>query len=178
MAAFLAHTLDQAMTIEDGMDGAFGGHPHVAGKTPEEKLTDLARAPMGFIALEPDDQALDLLRQLVGVAHRPPGTVGEGLKPMILVALENLVASLSRDTELAAHKAHLFAVQQAGNKAQAFVHNRTLFPRHPHLPRAKAREKCYPCVRYELSPMSQAAQVACGLRRICSDDDGDAGCPP
>jgi hypothetical protein len=26
-------------------------------------------------------------------------------------------------------------------------------------PPAKAREKCYPCVRYELSPMSQAAQV-------------------
>ena len=54
---------DQAMTIEDGMDGAFGEHPHVAGKTPDEEFTDLARAPMGFIALESNDQALDLLRQ-------------------------------------------------------------------------------------------------------------------
>ena len=49
------------MTVKNGMDGAFGRHPHVAGKTPDEQLTDLARTPMGLVALEPDNQALDLL---------------------------------------------------------------------------------------------------------------------
>ncbi len=43
-----------------------------------------------------------------------------------------------------------------GDKAKAFFHHRTRFPRHPHLP--PKGEKCYPCVRYEMSPMSQAVQ--------------------
>ena len=158
VAAFPAHALDQAMTIEDSMDGAFGGHTRIAGKPPDEQFADLARAPMGLVALGADDQAFDLLRQLVGVAHRPSGTVGEGLEPVVLIAIENLVTGLARDAELPAERAHLFAIQKACNKAQAFVHNRTLFPWHPHLPPVKTREKCYPCVRYELSPMSQAAQ--------------------
>jgi len=83
------------MTVENGMDGAFGRHPHITGKTPDEKLADLARAPMGLVVLEPDDQAFDRLRQLVGVAHRPPAAVGQGLEPMVLVAVEYLVARLA-----------------------------------------------------------------------------------
>ena len=51
------------------------------------------------------------------------------------------------------------ALQQPGDKAKAFFHHRTRFPRHPHLPPAKS-EKCNPCVRYEMSPMSRAAH--CG----------------
>jgi hypothetical protein len=39
---------------------------------------------------------------------------------------------------------------------QALLHHRTRFPRHQHLPPTKG-EKCYPCVRYEVSPMSRAA---------------------
>jgi len=49
---------------------------------------------MGHIAFEADDQALDLRRQLVGVAHRPAGTVAERLQPVVLIAVENLVAGL------------------------------------------------------------------------------------
>src|SRR5690606_36677285 len=41
-----------------------------------------------------------------------------------------------------------------------FLHNRTLSPRHQHL-RPKS-QKCYPCVRYETSPMSQAAHTRAG----------------
>jgi hypothetical protein len=39
----------------------------------------------------------------------------------------------------------------------ALVHDRTLLPGHQHLP--PKSEKCYPCVRYDLSPMSQAAHA-------------------
>src|SRR5258708_24427648 len=98
---------------------------------------------MRHVSIEHSDEALDLLRQLVGAAHRQPGAVGQSFEPMVLIALENLVTGLAGDAELPAHKAHLFAVQQASNKAQTFVHTRTLFPRHPPLPPAKTGEKCY-----------------------------------
>jgi hypothetical protein len=64
---------------------------------------------------------------------------------------------LARYAEIPADLRHGLPVQQTGNKAQAFFHNRTRFPRHPHLPQNKSG-KCNPCVRYEMSPMSQAAQ--------------------
>ena len=41
-----AHALDQAMAIEHGMDGAFGGNPDIAGEPADQQLADLARAPM------------------------------------------------------------------------------------------------------------------------------------
>src|SRR6266511_1089953 len=75
---------------------------------------------------------------------------------MLLVAIENLVAGLTGHAEIPADVRHGLPVQQAGHKAKAFFHHRTRFPRHPHLPPAKG-EKCYPCVRYGMSPMSRAA---------------------
>jgi hypothetical protein len=51
---------------------------------------------MRLLALELDDQALDLSRQLVGIAHRPARPVGQGLQPVLLVAFENPVAGLAR----------------------------------------------------------------------------------
>jgi hypothetical protein len=77
------------------MDRAFGRHPHIPGKAADEKLTELARPPVGLVALEGNDQALDLVRQLVGVADRPPRAVAQGLKPMLFIAVENLVAGLA-----------------------------------------------------------------------------------
>src|SRR5713226_712876 len=70
-----AYAFDQAVAIKNGMDGALGGNPNIAGKPPDQELADLARAPMRLVALERDDEALDLLRQLVGVAHRSARTV-------------------------------------------------------------------------------------------------------
>src|SRR6185295_5552248 len=55
---------------------------------------------------------------------------------------------------------HGLALQQPGNETQAFFHDRTLLPGHCHLPPGPpvvAGGKCYPCVRYVLSPMSRAA---------------------
>ena len=60
-----------------------------------ERASRLWRAPVRLLGLETDNQALDLLRQLVGIAHRPPRAIAQGLKPVLLVAIENLVAGLA-----------------------------------------------------------------------------------
>src|SRR5205823_12999866 len=106
-----------------------------------------------------DDEALDLLRELVGIAHRSTRSIGEGFEAMLLVAVENLVAGFTRYAELPTDVRHCLPVQHTGYEAQALFHHRTRFPRHQHLP--PKGEKCYPCVRYEVSPMSQAAHYLC-----------------
>ena len=166
-----AAALDQAVAIENRMDGALGRNPDIAVEPPDQELADLARAPVRLLGLQPDDQALDLLRQLVGIAHRPARPIAQGRKPVLLVAIENLVAGLAGYPEIPADVRHGLPVQQAGDKAKAFFHHRTRFPRHPHLPPAKG-EKCYPCVRYEMSPMSRAAHGvwACD---VTSRDSGE-----
>src|SRR5512133_1921489 len=99
----------------------------------------ILRAPQ-FIGLQPDNQAFDRLRQLVGVAHRPSRAIAQGRQPVLLVAIENLVAGLAGYAEFPADVRHSLPVQEAGDKAEAFIHNRTRFPRHPHLPLAKKRK--------------------------------------
>lgn len=73
-----------------------------------------------------DDQAFDLGRQLVGVAHRPARAVAERLESVLLVAREDLVARLAGDAELAAQLRHRSALAQPGNESQALVRDRTL----------------------------------------------------
>jgi hypothetical protein len=157
MRASFAHALDQAMAIKHGMDGALGGNPDMAWQPPEQELADFARTPIRLVTLEGNDQALDLQRQLVGITHRPPRAIVESLTAMLPVAVENLVAGLARYAEISAHIRHRFPIQQPRDNAKALFHHRTLFPRHPHLPPCKRSEKCYPCVRYDVAPMSQAA---------------------
>src|SRR4029078_2351552 len=106
------------------------------------------------LGLEADNQGLDLGRQLVGVADRPPGAVAQRLDAVLPVAVENLVTGLAGDPEIPADLGHALAVEQAGHKAQAFFHHRTRFPRHPHLPPKKAKSvthvsgtKCHLCLR-------------------------------
>ena len=152
-----ATAFDQTVAIEHRMDGALGRNPDIAVEPPDQEFADLARAPMRLLALEADDQALDLLRQLIGIAHRPARPVVQGRKPMLLVAIENLVAGLAGHAEIPADVRHGLPVQQTGDKAKALFHHRTRFPRHQHLPPANPGEKCYPCVRYGMSPMSRAA---------------------
>jgi len=60
------------MAMKNGMDGALGRHPHITVEPADEQFADFAGAPMGLVLLEADDQALDLLGQLVGITHRPP----------------------------------------------------------------------------------------------------------
>src|SRR5256885_1753987 len=105
-----AHALDQAMAIENGVDRAFGWNPNIASEPPDQEFADFARAPMRLVALERDDEALDLLRQLVCVAHGPARTVGQCRHSVLLVAIENLVAGLAGYAEIAAHLGHWFSV--------------------------------------------------------------------
>src|SRR5215471_16023447 len=131
-----AATLDQAVTIENSVDRAFGRNSDIAIEPPDEEFADLAGSPMGLLGFEADDQALDLLRQLIGVANGPPRSVGQRLQPVLHVAVENLVAGLARYAELPAHVRHRFPVQHARDEPKALLHDRTRFPRHQHLPPA------------------------------------------
>src|SRR5215831_4817129 len=151
-----AAAFDQTVPIEHRVDGALGRNPNIAIEAPNQELADLARAPMWLRGFELDNQGLDLSRQLVGIAYRAFGAVTQRLKPVFLVAIKDLVAGLPRNAEIPAYVRHCLPVQQPGDKPQALLHHRTRFPRHQHLPPTKG-EKCYPCVRYEVSPMSRAA---------------------
>jgi hypothetical protein len=93
------------------MDGALGRDPDITRQATHQELPDLAGAPMGLVPLEPDDRALHLVRQLVGIAHRPARAIGQGLQPVLLVAIEDLVAGLARYAELPTQMAHLLAFQ-------------------------------------------------------------------
>src|SRR5215468_6476938 len=153
-----AAAFDQTVPIENRVDGALGRNPNIAIEAPNQELADLARAPMRLLGFELDNQGLDLSRQLIGIAYRAFGAVVQRLKPVFLVAIKDLVAGLPRNAEIPADVRHCLPVQQPGDKPQALLHHRTRFPRHQHLPPTKG-EKCYPCVRYEVSPMSRAAHL-------------------
>jgi hypothetical protein len=58
------------------------------------------------------------------------GTIGEGLHPAVLVALEDLVAGLPQDPELGAEGRHFLTLIQAGHKPHPLVHDVTLLPGH------------------------------------------------
>src|SRR5690348_12025138 len=112
------------MPVEHGVDRALGRNADVAVQSADQELADLAGTPMGLVALGRDDQALDLPRQLVGVANRPARAIGQGLETVSLVALEDLVAGLARNAERATDLTHRFAVQQPSDEPQALVHHR------------------------------------------------------
>src|SRR5215468_1318585 len=90
-----------------------------------------------------------------GVTYRPPGAVAQRLEPVLLVAIENLVAGLAGNAELPTDLGHGFPIQKPGHKAKALFRYRTRFPRHRHLPKNKSG-KCNPCVRYILDCTSLA----------------------
>src|SRR5215469_14616966 len=134
------------------MDGALGWHPDLAIEAPDQELADLAGTPVRLFGFEPDNQPLELVRQLVGVAHRSARSIAQGRQPVLLVAIEYLVASLPRDPKISTYVRHRLTVQKAGDKPQALLHHRTRFPRHQHLP-PKAKSvthvsgtKCHLCL--------------------------------
>src|SRR5512142_2251828 len=119
------------------MNGALCGDTHVAIEPAHQQLADLARAPVRLLALERDDLALELRRQLVCVTHRPPRAIAQRLEAALLVPIEDLVSGLARDAELTACVGHRLAFQQLRHEPQALVHHRTLLPRHTHLPQRR-----------------------------------------
>src|SRR6202790_2498086 len=95
-----AAALDQIMTIENRMDGAFGRNPDIPVDPRDQELADRARSPVRCLGLAPDDQAFNLLPQLIRIAHRPPGAIAQALKTRLLVAVENPVAGLAGYAEI------------------------------------------------------------------------------
>src|SRR5258708_16587230 len=158
------------------MDGALGRDPDIAVQWANQELANVASTPMRLLALEGDDQALDLGWQLVGVAHGAARAMPQRCDPAILVALEDLVAGLAGDPELPADFGHRFAIEQFRHKPQALIHYRTLLPRHKHLPHEAG--KCYLCVRYALLPMSRAAQSLRIVRGLFCFSDWKLPVPP
>jgi hypothetical protein len=96
----------------------------------DQLVADLRCAPGRELFLDPEDRPLDLERQLVGLAVRGLAAVVESIEAACLVAVEDFVAGHPGDAELAAHRRHLLAFQQAGYEAEAFIHRLTLFPGH------------------------------------------------
>src|ERR1700730_12763320 len=107
--------LDQAVPGAHGVDRALCPNADVAVQSADQELADLAGTPMGLVALGRVDQALDLPRQLVGVADRPGRAIGQGLETVFLVALENLVAGLGRNAERATDQVSRAAQRQGGD---------------------------------------------------------------
>jgi uncharacterized protein len=89
---------------------------------------------------------------LIRLPVRSSAAISQPFQSAVFVSLEDLVAGLARDIELAAQHRHLLAVEQAGYKSKSFVHLATLLPRHFGLPKGL---KCYPCVRKEVLPLSR-----------------------
>ena len=112
-----AQRLDQTVPMQDGMDGALGRDAQVAVQTAHQQFPNLARTPMGLLALESDDETLDLGRQLIGIAYRSARAVAQRLAPMLLIPREDLVAGLAGDAKLPAHLRHRFAVEQLDDKS-------------------------------------------------------------
>src|SRR6201988_419343 len=111
-----AAAFDQTVAIENRVDGAPGRNPNIAIESPHQELADLARAPMGLLSLELDNQGLDLSRQLVGIAYRAFGAVTQRLKPVFLVAIKDLVAGLPRNAEIPADVRHCLPVRATNRR--------------------------------------------------------------
>ena len=97
--------LDQSMTIEHGMDGAFGGDGDI-GESANEALANLAGAPANVLTLDVQNIVFYLEGKLVGVAKGTPASIGQSLHPAFLVAVEDFVAGLAGDTKLPAKISH------------------------------------------------------------------------
>jgi hypothetical protein len=82
------------VAIEDGVNSALGGHSDITREATDEQLADFASTPVRLVALGADDQRLDLRRQLIGVADRPAGAIGECGGTLLAIAGEHLVTIL------------------------------------------------------------------------------------
>ena len=96
------------MAIEHGMEGAFGGEFDI-GEAAQQPLADFSSPPAGMLMLHIQDVVLHLERKLVGVTIGTTAAIGESLHPALLIAIEDLVAGLARNSELPAQIRHRFA---------------------------------------------------------------------
>ena len=90
--------VDQAVAVEHRMHGAPGRQAHVAGKLANEQFADFARAPMRLVLAREDDQPLHLVRQLVGIAHRPSDRADQRESPRSWSTVEAKTRSCVTET--------------------------------------------------------------------------------
>jgi hypothetical protein len=93
-----------------------------------ELFPDHGRTRRGSLAFELHDQRPDLPRQRVGVTVGSATAIGQSGDAAVLAALEDLVAGLARDVELAAQPRHPPALEDSADKPQALIHPGTLLP--------------------------------------------------
>src|SRR6476469_751211 len=93
---------------------------------------------MRFLPFKPDDEALNLRWELVGISDRPPGPIAQRSQPRFLVPIVDFVSGLARYTKISTDVTHCLTVEHAGNEPKALFHHRTLSPRHRHLPPQKS----------------------------------------
>jgi hypothetical protein len=90
--------LDQAVTIEHRVDGAFGGDGD-AGESTNQALADFARTPTGVLPLHVQNVVLYLKRKLIGVAVGTTTAVGQPLNATVRRAAQasakNLLGAMS-----------------------------------------------------------------------------------
>src|SRR5687768_7000311 len=146
----------QAVPIEHRVDGADGRTVGQVRHLLAELLADLRCAPARVLALQPDNPGLDGGRHLVGLPLRPPAAIRQALNPAVLVPVVNLVASLPGDSELRTQGRHLLALQQAGDKPEALVHDVTLLP--GHAPSCKGARVSPMCPEYGVTYLSGRTQ--------------------
>ena len=120
---------NQAVAIEHGVDRARGWRLDHR-QLPDQLVADLRCTPGRVLPLDREDRAFHLERELVGVPIGSATAVPKRVEAALLVAIENLVAGDSGNTELAAQARHLLPVEQPGHESEAFVHRFTLVPGH------------------------------------------------
>jgi hypothetical protein len=116
------------MPIQDGVDGADGGHFDRVRQSPQQALADLAGTPVWFLAPGGDDCRFYGLGQLIGVPMRPSRAIAQTLESALLVAAENLIAGLAGNVEFPAQRGHIFALLEPDYETHSLVHYRTFPP--------------------------------------------------
>src|SRR6266576_6489376 len=97
------------MAVQHGVDGALRGHLDIAMEPPHQQFANFARPPIRLVALEADDQAFNLMGQLISIPDRPPRAIGQSRTTVLLVPDKDFVAGLARYSELPAQLRHRFA---------------------------------------------------------------------
>src|ERR1700736_4762777 len=100
--------LDQAVAIQNRMDGAFGRDFDV-GESADQALSDLTGAPAGVLTLHVQDKVLHLNGKLVGIPIGTAAPVRQPLNAAFLIAVEDFVPCFTGDSELPAKFAHPLA---------------------------------------------------------------------
>lgn len=131
MRAPASPSLDQAAAREQIGAGAGGGPPAQARVTCREDFQELAGAPVRVGRPFRHEELGDRRRDLVEAVPRGAAPVHEAAPPLGIAAREPLAADPTADALAGTQLAHGEAIaQRIAPELQAFVHGRTLLPRH------------------------------------------------